>query len=83
MAVATRKYTPKSELTLSAVPDVEQEDAEVASYIERQLERVTFYRGLGYRRVARIIEQRLFDFILDPPPDAITESELRLLDGNR
>jgi len=67
------KYTPKTNLTLSAVPALLPEDAQAASVIERELERGAI--------------ERVIDYVWRRPmcvwPEDLTESEARLMDGNR
>lgn len=90
------KSHPKTDLPLSAVADLLPEDVAVATYVERQLARIDLYRSQGFNLTAKHIADRLCDFILDPPENRrqriiaterdemiVTESELRLLDGNR
>lgn len=103
MTTVTRKYTPKSELTLSAVEGPDEELARSTALIDRELERVDTMRGLGFELEAERALDRLFDSILGPDDylsftpsgelrerylaerdrPIITESELRLMDGNR
>lgn len=87
MGVAVLNDTPKTILTLSAAPAPDEEHARVASRIERVLALVDYWRRMGQWSVADALLDELFDYVLarrrTVPPDAITESERRLLDGNR
>lgn len=88
MASATRNHPPKSSLTLSAAPDLLPEDARVAAQIDRVLALVDYWRSMGQRLVAETLLDELFDWVMGRPwrpipPDALSESERRLLDGNR
>lgn len=99
MDPATLNHTPKSYLTLSAVPDLLPDDAGAAAAIERELEaggRDVVDRLIDYvwrdvitlDRDGRIAAQERWirearDRQAACDPDRITESELRLLDGNR
>lgn len=65
-------------LTLSAVPGLHPDDARAASVIERDLEAVD---AGDLAAVERIVEYVWPYTERDAP--IITESELRLLDGNR
>lgn len=73
---------PKTNLTLSAVPTPDLELARDQAYIERELGRVDRLRALGFHHLSDRALDRLIDTIVSPEPE-ITESELRLLDGNR
>lgn len=70
--------TPKTGLTLSAAPDLLPEDARFASVIEHNLERVD---AGDLEAVERIVD--LVWPYTERDPEILTESELRLLDGNR
>jgi hypothetical protein len=78
---ALRAKTPNPVLTLSAVGEVERQHDSVAAYIERELGAIDFLHRLGRHNLAALTEDRLYDFVLGGP--AITESERRLMDGNR
>lgn len=69
---------PKTDLTLSAAPDLLPEDAQAASAIERALEYTDWTSGEPIKRTWAT--DRLIDYVW---PDVITESEARLMDGNR
>lgn len=98
MTVRTPNYTPKTSLTLSAVPGLLPEDAQAAAVIERELEAIDQGEGSVDRLIAyvwpfddRADRIREYQARIDAhrarvyscEPDALTESELRLLDGNR
>jgi hypothetical protein len=68
MKVDYLKLTPKTGLTLSAVADLLPEDAQAATSIERELEAVDAGDVAAVDRIIRYVW---------------TESELRLMDGNR
>jgi len=84
----TRNATRKTDLTLSAVPAPDLELARDQAYIERELGRIDRIRALGFGRLADRYLDRLVDAIIAPRPmcvwpDDLTESEARLMDGNR
>jgi hypothetical protein len=70
----------KRNLSLSEGPELAQDLAETAAYIETQLAWVDWYRAHGCDRQAEAVTDRLYDYIFGP---ALTESEARLMDGNR
>ena len=70
-----RASTPKTDLALSAVPDLLPEDARIAAYIEDQLAQIDFVRDDGYRGLADELLAQLFDYVLgrtDEAPDVAT-----------
>jgi hypothetical protein len=68
MKVDYLNLTPKTGLALSAVSDLLPEDAQAATSIERELEAVDAGDVAAVDRIIRYVW---------------TESELRLMDGNR
>jgi hypothetical protein len=71
MVVGTRNDYPKTSLTLSEVPGLLPEDARSAAVIERELEALDAGDPEAVERIISYVWP------------VITESELRLLDGNR
>ena len=74
----TLNHTPKSELTLSAVPGLLAEDVGAAAAIERDLELVDAGDLVALERIVDFV----WPFTERDAP-IVTESELRLMDGNR
>jgi hypothetical protein len=73
---------PKSYLALSAPPDLLEEDARTAALIEAWQERIERARAAGAAAAAEQLQDDLAAFVFGPW-HTVTESELRLLDGNR
>lgn len=63
MTLELRADTPKTKLTLSAVPELLPEDAESASYIEAELARIRTARRTGAHRTAEAHLERLIDYV--------------------
>lgn len=78
MTADTRNRTPKSSLTLSAVADLLPEDSGAVAAIEHELAAV----DAGELEAVERIVVFVWPYTERDAP-IITESELRLLDGNR